>query len=170
MRCSRSTNTPPAAPAWSSAAAASGWRRLGIEPVKRVRAVREAIELVRGGCSGKPLTYQGELFKVYGYRPQFGRGGPPPLVYAGANQPQMLRATVPAADGVMYSDMTRQRICGTVGQTTEALAAKDRRPPTTGSATSGPGTSSRTRRWPGAKRAGNCCCGACWNPGTWSRS
>jgi 5,10-methylenetetrahydromethanopterin reductase len=100
--------------------------RLGIEPVKRVRAVREAIELVRGGCSGKPLTYQGELYKVYGYRPQFGTGHAPPPVYAGANQPQMLKATVPAADGVMYSDMTRQLIAGAVGRTTEALASKGR--------------------------------------------
>jgi len=100
--------------------------RLGIQPVKRVRAVREAVELVRGGVSGKPLTYQGELHKVYGYRPQFGTGATPPPVYAGANQAQMLRATVPAADGVMYSDMTRQLIGGTVGRTTEALAAKGR--------------------------------------------
>ena len=100
--------------------------RLGIEPVKRVRAVREAIELVRRGCSGSPLTYQGGHFKVYGYRPQFGTGGEPPQVYAGANQPQMLRATVPAADGVMYSDMTRQRIGDVVHQTLAALAAKGR--------------------------------------------
>jgi alkanesulfonate monooxygenase SsuD/methylene tetrahydromethanopterin reductase-like flavin-dependent oxidoreductase (luciferase family) len=100
--------------------------RLGIVPVKRVRAVREAIELVRGGCTGKPLTYQGELFKVYGYRPQFGGGASPPPVYAGANQAQMMRATVPAADGVMYSDMTRQLIQQTVGQTKAALAAKQR--------------------------------------------
>lgn len=100
--------------------------RLGIEVVKRVRAVREAIELIRGGCSGKPLTYQGQMFKAYGYRPRFGTDGSPPLVYAGANQPQMLRATVPAADGVMYSDMIRQRIVGTVSQTTDALAAKGR--------------------------------------------
>ncbi|MBL8199609.1 MAG: LLM class flavin-dependent oxidoreductase [Chromatiales bacterium] len=102
--------------------------RLAIKPEKRVRAVREAIELVRGGCSGKPLTYQGELYKVYGYRPQFGVGSSPPLVYAGANQPQMLRATVPAADGVMYSDMVRQLVHRAVGQTTDALAAKNRAP------------------------------------------
>lgn len=104
--------------------------RLGIQAVKRVRAVREAIELIRGGCSGKSLTYQGQMFKAYGYRPKFGADGSPPLVYAGANQPQMLRATVPAADGVMYSDMIRQRIAETVSQTTEALAAKGR--PTAG--------------------------------------
>lgn len=102
--------------------------RLGIEPVKRVRAVREAVELVRGGVSGKPLTYKGELHKVYGYRPQFG-SGQPPLVYVGANQPKMLHATVPAADGVMYSDMTRDRIGDTVRQTLQALADKGRSAP-----------------------------------------
>lgn len=99
--------------------------RLGIQTVKRVRCVREAIELVRGGVQGKSLTYQGEMFKVYGYRPQFG-AAEPPLVYAGANQPQMLRATVPAADGVMYSDMPRGRIRETVRRTLEALEAKSR--------------------------------------------
>ncbi len=101
--------------------------RLGIEPVKRVRAVREAVELVRGGVAGKGLTYQGELHKVYGYRPKFGSDAPP-LVYVGANQPKMLHATVPAADGVMYSDMTRGRIAETVRLTRQALADKQRGP------------------------------------------
>ncbi len=99
--------------------------RLGIEVVKRVRCVREAIELVRGGVRGKSLTYQGQMFKVYGYNPKFGAAAPP-LVYAGANQPQMLHATVPAADGVMYSDMPRGRVQETVRRTLEALADKGR--------------------------------------------
>ncbi|MBW7930489.1 MAG: LLM class flavin-dependent oxidoreductase [Gammaproteobacteria bacterium] len=100
--------------------------RLGLEINKRVRCVREAIELVRGGVAGgKGTTYQGEMYKVYGYRPSFG-SEQPPLVYAGANQPQMLRATVPAADGVMYSDMTRQLIGTTVQRTLDALATRDR--------------------------------------------
>lgn len=100
--------------------------RLGIDVVKRVRAVREAIELVRAGAGGQPLTYQGQMFKAYGYRPKFGMDGSPPLVYAGANQPQMLRATVPVADGVMYSDMIRQRIVETVTRTIDALVARGR--------------------------------------------
>ena len=90
-----------------------------------MRAVREALELVRGGVSSRRFTYQGELHKVYGYTPQFG-GDRPPLVYAAANQPQMLHAAVPAADGVMYSDMTRDRIATTITQTVQALADKGR--------------------------------------------
>ncbi len=97
--------------------------RLGLTITKRVRCVREAIELIHGGVTGKGLTYQGEMFKVYGYKPPFG-SGTPPLVYAGANQPQMLHATVPAADGVMYSDMTRGLIGDTVQRTLGALADK----------------------------------------------
>ncbi|GMW06902.1 MAG: LLM class flavin-dependent oxidoreductase [Gammaproteobacteria bacterium] len=99
--------------------------RLGIEVVKRVRCVREAIELVHRGVRGKSLTYQGQMFKVYGYNPSFGATAPP-LVYAGANQPQMLHATVPAADGVMYSDMPRARVKETVRLTQAALADKAR--------------------------------------------
>jgi alkanesulfonate monooxygenase SsuD/methylene tetrahydromethanopterin reductase-like flavin-dependent oxidoreductase (luciferase family) len=72
-----------------------------------------------------PRIRSHEMYKVYGYKPQFGADRPP-LVYAGANQPQMLRATVPAADGVIYSDMPRGRVQETVRQTTEALAAKGR--------------------------------------------
>ncbi len=107
--------------------------RLGFETPRRVRAVREAIELVHAGCAGKSLSYPGEIWKVWGYRPKFGAPGSapdapgmPPLIYAGANQPQMLRATVPAADGVMYSDMPRGRVVETVRQTHAALAAKGR--------------------------------------------
>lgn len=99
--------------------------RLGIEPVKRVRAVREAVELVRAGVSGNRLSYPGELHRVFGYAPQFG-GGTPPRVYAAANKAQMIHAAAPAADGVMYSDMTRDRIVETLRQTTQALADKGR--------------------------------------------
>ncbi|MEZ5565966.1 MAG: LLM class flavin-dependent oxidoreductase [Gammaproteobacteria bacterium] len=135
--------------------------RLGIEVVKRVRAVREAIELVRRGCSGQALTYQGELYKVYGYRPKFGIGGgieQPPLVYTGANQPQMLRATVPAADGVMYSDMTRRLIATTVTRTGHWWRNKGDGA-IIASTISGPGISSRTRRLRDVKPAGNYCAG-----------
>ncbi|MCC5793107.1 MAG: LLM class flavin-dependent oxidoreductase [Chromatiales bacterium] len=104
--------------------------RLGIMPVKRVRAVREAIELVRGAVAGgRKFTYGGELYKVWGYQARFATETPAPLVYAGVNQPQMLRACAPAADGIMYSDMPRQRIADTVGQTTSALEAKERARP-----------------------------------------
>lgn len=101
--------------------------RLGLTVEKRVRHVREAIELVRGGVAAgkKGFTYQGEAYKVWGYKPSFGSDAPP-LVYAGANQPMMLRVAASSADGVMYSDMTRQRIAETVQRSRDGLEKKGR--------------------------------------------
>lgn len=99
--------------------------RLALDTSRRVRAVREAVELVRSAAAGKAFSYQGELYKVYGYKMPF-KLDTPPLVYVGANRPQMIRGTVAAADGVMYSDMPHARIRETVQITRDAVAAKDR--------------------------------------------
>lgn len=99
--------------------------RLGVPPGKRVRGVRESIELVKGASPTRALAYQGELFKVYGYQPTYATDTPP-LVYAGANREQMLRATVPPADGVMYSDMPRGLVQPVTRTVLEALRAKGR--------------------------------------------
>ena len=99
--------------------------RLGMQPGKRVRGVREAIEIVKGASSEKPLAYPGEIYKIWSYRPQYATD-PPPLVYVGANRPQMIGGTVPSADGVMFSDMPRPYIQRAVQQVRDALASKDR--------------------------------------------
>jgi alkanesulfonate monooxygenase SsuD/methylene tetrahydromethanopterin reductase-like flavin-dependent oxidoreductase (luciferase family) len=99
--------------------------RLGVKPEKRVRMVREAIEMVHGANRDKPLAYQGEQFRVYGYQPRYATATAP-LVYAGANRAQMIRATVPAGDGVMYSDMPRGLVREMTGKVLDALRAKGR--------------------------------------------
>ena len=90
--------------------------RLGMKADKRVTAVRESIEIIKQASAGKPLAYHGKVFKVFGYQPKYATQAAP-LVYAGANREQMLRATVAAGDGVMYSDMPR----GLVQKTTDAV-------------------------------------------------
>ena len=40
---------------------------MGTGHQRRVRAVRETVEMIRAAISGKPLTYKGELYKAYGY-------------------------------------------------------------------------------------------------------
>jgi alkanesulfonate monooxygenase SsuD/methylene tetrahydromethanopterin reductase-like flavin-dependent oxidoreductase (luciferase family) len=99
--------------------------RLGVKPEKRVRMVREAVEMVKGAAARRPLAYQGELFRVYGYQPQYATD-PAPLVYAGANRSQMIRATAPAADGVMYSDMPRGLVRQMTQTVLDSLRAKSR--------------------------------------------
>ncbi|MBM4195912.1 MAG: LLM class flavin-dependent oxidoreductase [Gammaproteobacteria bacterium] len=76
---------------------------MGIRPTRVVRAVRECVEILRSAATGKPVRYQGEMFKVGWYNPSWVRS-PPPMIWAGANGPQMLKAAPRYADGVMVSD------------------------------------------------------------------
>ena len=77
---------------------------LALQPARRVRAVRECVELMRKASKGERFDYSGELYTVRGY----GLGwltAAAPQVYVGANMPQMLRMAGRVADGVMLSDL-----------------------------------------------------------------
>jgi alkanesulfonate monooxygenase SsuD/methylene tetrahydromethanopterin reductase-like flavin-dependent oxidoreductase (luciferase family) len=78
---------------------------LKIPFVKRVRYVREALEFVKGATTQRPFNYDGELFKIENYNPQWPTAEPP-FVYAGANKPQMLRMAARTADGIFMSDLS----------------------------------------------------------------
>jgi len=94
--------------------------RLGIEPRRRVRMVREALEIIKGANAETAHNYQGEMFTMWRHHPSYAVDSPP-LVYSGANRQQMLRVTTPLADGVMMSDMPHQRIDEAVSQIRESL-------------------------------------------------
>jgi len=72
---------------------------------KRVRYVRETIELVKGALTERPFSYEGELFRIKDYNPQW-TTATPPFIYAAANRPQMLRMAAKAADGIFMSDLS----------------------------------------------------------------
>jgi alkanesulfonate monooxygenase SsuD/methylene tetrahydromethanopterin reductase-like flavin-dependent oxidoreductase (luciferase family) len=77
---------------------------LGLAPERRVRAVRECLDILRLAASGGPVVHAGSLYRVRNVR--FGWvTAPAPALYAGANQPQMLAMAAQAADGVMLSDL-----------------------------------------------------------------
>jgi alkanesulfonate monooxygenase SsuD/methylene tetrahydromethanopterin reductase-like flavin-dependent oxidoreductase (luciferase family) len=78
---------------------------LGIPFTRRVRYLRECIEIVKGATTERPFSYQGELFQISDYDPQW-PAATPPLVYAGANRPQMLRVGANTADGMFTSDLS----------------------------------------------------------------
>jgi 5,10-methylenetetrahydromethanopterin reductase len=78
---------------------------LGIQFEKRVRYVRECIELVNGAMRERPFNYKGELFSIENYNPVW-TSAPPPFVYAGANRPQMLHMAATTAEGVFMSDLS----------------------------------------------------------------
>lgn len=77
---------------------------LSIEPKKRVRAVRECVEIIKQAAAGAEVNYRGGLFSVEHLRLAWLASSPPP-VYAAANQDQMLRMAARVADGVMVSDL-----------------------------------------------------------------
>ncbi len=82
---------------------------MGIKPVRMVRAVRECIEILRLAASGRPGSYQGEIFRMEWLDASWATA-PPPAILAAANGPQMLRMGARYADGIMTSDFTPARL------------------------------------------------------------
>ncbi len=77
---------------------------LGLEPRRRVRAVRECVEILGAARSGETVDYAGQLYQVRHCRFGWARATPP-AVYIGAGQPQMLRMAAACGDGIMMSDV-----------------------------------------------------------------
>lgn len=90
---------------------------LAIEPLRRVRAVAECVDILNAAATGEPVDYEGELFRVANLRLSWLQSKRPP-VFVGASMPQMLRMAARVADGVMMSDMP-------AGLAAEAVATLD---------------------------------------------
>jgi alkanesulfonate monooxygenase SsuD/methylene tetrahydromethanopterin reductase-like flavin-dependent oxidoreductase (luciferase family) len=76
---------------------------MGLKPERRVRAVREAVEILKRAGTGEPINYEGEIFTIRNYHPKWATS-PPPTVYVGANRDKMLHMGPRFADGIMLSD------------------------------------------------------------------
>ncbi|MEO7387032.1 MAG: LLM class flavin-dependent oxidoreductase [Gammaproteobacteria bacterium] len=101
---------------------------LGIRPERRVRAVRECVEIIRAAASGQQVSYAGELFRVSNLQLRW-LEAPPPRVLVGASQPQMLHMAARCADGCMMSDMPPGPAAAAIGNLDAALAAGGRQRP-----------------------------------------
>ena len=99
--------------------------RMGLEPERMVRTIREAIEIVKGGASGEPLQYDGQIYKAWGYQSDWATD-PAPLVCAGASREQMLRMGARVADGIMMSDVIRPLVDNAVATVRSALSESNR--------------------------------------------
>lgn len=82
---------------------------IGQKPKRMVRAVRECVEILNQAIEGKPGSYKGEMYEV-GWLDVRWPEQSPPMIYVGANGPQMLRGAARYADGIMVSDFTPDRI------------------------------------------------------------
>lgn len=100
---------------------------MGLEPVRRVRAVRECLEILKSAADGEPVNYEGEVFKVRGYKPSWVES-PPPIIYGGANRDQMQRMVPRIADGLMLSDKIVDQVAEARAKIDGVLKDTDRDP------------------------------------------
>lgn len=84
-------------------------RVTGLTPSRRVSAVRDCVEIIRAAASGKFSNYEGQIYSLLNYQADWLQEEPP-LLYVGANGPQMLRMAGAVADGVMLSDVPLSRM------------------------------------------------------------
>ena len=81
------------------------WNAVMDIPVeKRIRAVREATEIVKAVCRDRELSgYRGGMFKATRFAAAWARDEAP-LVYTGAGREHMIRMSTTRADGIVLSD------------------------------------------------------------------
>ena len=80
-----------------------------LEPVRRVRAVRECVEILKAAATGEFINYEGEIYSLLNYQADW-LAAPAPFIYVGANGPTMLKMAGRVADGVMLSDIPLSRM------------------------------------------------------------
>jgi len=98
---------------------------MGVEPARRVRAVRETIEILKTACdSGEVKGYKGALYSARGFRAPWAKG-PPPLIYSGAGKEQMIRMSTRTADGIVLSDAVPSFTVTAMQMVTETLPSRD---------------------------------------------
>lgn len=80
---------------------------MGLQPKRKVRAVRECIEFLRQAAQSKHevINFEGDLYTALGYQADW-LTQPPPGIHVGANGPQMGSLAGRMADGMMMSDFT----------------------------------------------------------------
>jgi hypothetical protein len=97
---------------WKSSATAEPWPGRHPEkgtryPDRRVRGVRECLEVLCAARSGKlTMGYRGEIFDINRPFQMKWAQSPGPLLYSCSSGPQMIRMGAQYADGIQVSDFT----------------------------------------------------------------
>lgn len=100
---------------------------IGKKRERMIRGARECLEILKGASPDRMMNYKGEIYQVYGYRPQW-YTDTPPLIYFGSNHPQSRRLSAQLADGLMTSDFVVPLIKEFIAKTHEELRAAGRSP------------------------------------------
>jgi len=94
---------------------------------RRVRAVKECVEVLKSANAEDTLNFAGEIYPVWNFRLPWAIE-PPPRVLVGANREQMLRMSAHRSDGVHLSDIPMQLIPQTIETVKGALETHQRTP------------------------------------------
>ena len=102
-------------------------RVTGLQPVRRIDAVRDCVSILKGISPNAPLNYTGEVYQLTDYCPEWATAAPP-LIYVGATGPRMLRMSAAVSDGTMMSDVPLSRMAEVIGHIEHGLndAGRDR--------------------------------------------
>jgi alkanesulfonate monooxygenase SsuD/methylene tetrahydromethanopterin reductase-like flavin-dependent oxidoreductase (luciferase family) len=92
---------------------------------RRVRAVKECIEILQEAGAGNTVNVKGEIYPVWNFRVPW-TIEKPPRVLVGANRKQMLRMSAHRADGVYLSDIPMQLMPQTMQNITAGLKKNGR--------------------------------------------
>lgn len=82
---------------------------IGNRPKKMIKPMRECIEILEMAAAGMAGGYPGEIYPISWFDTTWVTQKPP-LIYAGANGPKMLRSAAEYAAGIMASDFVPSRI------------------------------------------------------------
>lgn len=100
-------------------------RVTGLQPTRRVTAVRDTVSILKGLRPDAQLDYRGELYSLMNYRAEWAKA-PPPRVYAGATFEKMARMAGAVADGTMISDAPLGRMPEIMGWIRAGLESSGR--------------------------------------------
>ena len=92
---------------------------------RRVRAVKECIQILKDAGAARTLNFSGDIFPVWNFRTPWAIDASPRIL-AGANRVQMLRMSAHRADGIHMSDMPLPLVPDAVRTVKRALDAHER--------------------------------------------
>jgi alkanesulfonate monooxygenase SsuD/methylene tetrahydromethanopterin reductase-like flavin-dependent oxidoreductase (luciferase family) len=76
---------------------------MGMKTERRLRAVRESVDIIQAMATGELMSYSGELYQVKWYN-AFWAKQQPPKIYVCAGGPQLLKSSAKYADGIYLGD------------------------------------------------------------------
>jgi alkanesulfonate monooxygenase SsuD/methylene tetrahydromethanopterin reductase-like flavin-dependent oxidoreductase (luciferase family) len=98
---------------------------MGMDLLRMVGRTRECVEILQGANPDEPLNYQGKIYQVWGYKPEWATDAPP-RIYVGANKEQMTQMATEIADNIMLGDTTAERLESSLQRIEENLTAHGR--------------------------------------------